>query len=184
MKELEDYTGEFSPQIRLEDFSKGVLVDLIKMYTKLYMALDGFWYLTVQERQGNDEALTCDIKTWEKQGGYEMSKIAKQLNIKGNDVIALMKALQFSPWSIQQEYQMEIINSRKAILTITHCPTLLALEKEGKGRENEICNMVDPGLYKDWASYFNPNIEVRCLKSPPRQSNSDICCQWEFKLEA
>ncbi|MFC2002984.1 hypothetical protein ACFLV4_03450 [Chloroflexota bacterium] len=31
MKELEDYKGEFFPQIRLEDFSKGVLVDLIKV---------------------------------------------------------------------------------------------------------------------------------------------------------
>jgi hypothetical protein len=91
MKELEDYTGEFSPQIRLEDFSKGVLVDLIKMYTKLYMALDGFWYLTVKGRQGNEEALTCDIKTWEKQGGYEMSTIAKQLNIKGDDVVGCRK---------------------------------------------------------------------------------------------
>ncbi|MFC2002887.1 DUF6125 family protein [Chloroflexota bacterium] len=182
MKELENYTGEFSPQIRLEDFSKEVLVDLVKMYTKLYMALDGFWYLTVKERHGNEEALTCDIKTWEKQSGYEMSKIAKQLNIKGDDVIAFMKALQFSPWYLHLEYQMEIINSRKAALTVTHCSTLLALEKEGEGRENEICNMVYPGLLKGLASFFNPNIEVRCLKSPPRQSENDICCKWEFSL--
>ena len=78
---------------------------------------------------------------------------------------------------------MEILSSKNAILTITHCPTLLALEKEGKGRENEICNMVDPKLFKDFASYFNPNIKVKSLKLPPRQSESDICCQWEFKLD-
>ena len=88
MKELEDYAGEFSPRLQLEDFSKKTLAGLIRMYTRLYMALDGFWYLTVQERRGNGEALQCDIETWAKQGGYEMSRIAKQLGIKGNDVTA------------------------------------------------------------------------------------------------
>ena len=182
MKELRDYSGEFCPELKLEDFSADTLSKLLRMYAKLYMALDGFWYLTVKERLGNDEALACDIKTWESQARYEMAKITKQLNIEGNDVIALMKALQFSPWSLQQQYKIESNNPNSAMLTITRCPTLEALEKEGEGREVEICDIVDPKFFKHLATFFNPHIEVRCIKSPPRKSKDEICCQWEFRL--
>jgi len=182
LEKISDYSGQFRPEIKLEDFSSDTLSKLGEMYSKLYMALDGFWYLTVMERLGNDEALACDIKTWESQAKYEMAKITKQLNIEGNDVIALMKALQFSPWSLQQQYQIDIKDKNNATLTITHCPTLDALEKEGQGRENEICNIVDLKLFKYFASFFNPDAEIKCLKSPPRKSKDEICCQWEFKL--
>ncbi len=45
MSRLRDYSGQFNPNLKLEDFSKEVLVKLIKMYGRLYMAVDGFWYL-------------------------------------------------------------------------------------------------------------------------------------------
>lgn len=182
MKQLDDYSGEFRPELKLEDFSTATLLALLKMYTKLYMALDGFWYLTVKERLGNDEALACDIKTWESQVNYEMVKITRQLNIEGDDIIALMKALQLSPWALHQQYKIQFKNENNALLTVTHCPTLEALEKEGEGRENEICNIVDPKYFKYLTAFFNPDIEVKCLKAPPRKSKDEICCQWEFSL--
>ena len=57
------------------------------------------------------------------------------------------------------------------MLTVTYCPTLDALEEEGEGREDEICNIVEPKILKAYASFFNPDIEVKCLKSPPRKSS-------------
>ena len=180
MKNLKDYRGQFLPNLRLSDFSPDALARMAGLYCKLYMALDGFWYLTVKERVSNEEALACDIQLWEKLSKYEMFNITEQMNIRGNDVIALMKAIQLVPWLQRMQYEIELNNHNHAILTVTGCPTLNALEKEGEGREKEICNIVEPGVLKGYAAYFSPDIGVKCLKSPPRKSKDEICCQWEF----
>ena len=182
MGKLHDYSGEFLPELKFSDFSSDTLAKLLALYCRLYMALDGFWYLTVKERSGNEEALACDIRTWERVARYEMEKIAKQLNIRGNDVIAVMKAVQMTPWLRQTQFEIEPKNHNEAALTVTHCPTLDALEKEGEGRENQICDRVDRKLFKEYAAFFEPAIEVTCLKLPPRKSKEEICCKWEFKL--
>ena len=184
MTQLNDYSGELRPDLKFSDFSHSALADLLALYCKLYMAMDGFWYLTVKEKISNEEALACDIQTWEKACKYEMAKITKQLNIQGNDVVALMKAIQVTPWMRQTQFEIEVKDENNAVLVVTHCPTLIALEKEGEGRENEICNMVDQKLFKYYASFFNPDIEVKSLKLPPRKSKDEICCRWEFRLES
>lgn len=180
MRKLTDYSGEFIPSLKPSDFSPDTLVELLKLYAKLYIALDGFWYLTVKERVSNQEALACDIAAWEKISKYEMKMTRALLNIQGNDVVAMVKAMQISPWFLHTEGKMEIRDQNHAVLTVTRCPTLDALEKEGQGRENEICNIFEPVTFKRYASFLNPNIETKCTKSPPRKSQDEICCRWEF----
>ena len=182
MKKLDDYSGDFKPDLKPSDFSSEALEKLIKIYAQLYKALDGFWYLALMERSGNDEALTCDILVWEKLCLYEMSKITKGLNIVGNDVKSMMKAFQLSPWAWNIKSNFEIINDNHVIWTVLHCPTVNALEREGRGRENDICNNVEPRLNRLYASFFNKDIQVNCLKTPPRESDKDYYCRWEFKL--
>ena len=180
MRKPSDYSGQFLPDLKFSDFSSDTLAELLELYCKLYMALDGFWYLTVIERISNEEALACDIRTWERLCKYEMAKITKQLNIQGNNVIALMKAVQLTPWFWNTTHKIEIENQNTAMLTVTRCGTLDALEKEGEGRENDICKIFEPIMFKRYASFFNPDIEVKCLKSPPRKNKGEICCQWQF----
>lgn len=182
MEKLSDYSGELLPELDPEDFSSETLRDLLMLYSKMYMGVDGFWYLTVMEKFGSDAALDCDIKVWEKASRYEMKNVTKQLNIQGNDAVAFMKALQLSPWYWTVKTQIEIVDPNTAILTVTDCPTLNALEKEGSGRENEICKIAEPIILKAYASFFNPDVEVTCLQSPPRKSQDDIACKWQFKM--
>ncbi len=61
MSKLDDYSGEFKPDLKPSDFSYEALEKLIKTYGQLYKALDGFWYLALMEKSGNDEALACDM---------------------------------------------------------------------------------------------------------------------------
>lgn len=182
MPQLEDYSGEFKPTLRPRDFSHEALEKLITTYAQLYKALDGFWYLTVMNRSGNDEALTCDIAVWEKLCLYEMEKITRAFNITGKDVQSLMKAFQLSPWSWNIKYEFEIMGDNHIIWKVNHCPTVNALEREGKGRENDICNNVEVRLNQLYASFFSPDIIVTCLKTPPRKDKDDCYCRWEFKM--
>ncbi|MCK4792529.1 MAG: hypothetical protein KAV87_52860 [Desulfobacteraceae bacterium] len=183
MKELTDYSGEFDPNIRYEDFSKNSLLELLNAYSDYIRKLDGFWYLMVKDRMGDDEAFACDTNVWEKMYAIEFEMTRKLFKIKGNDVVALMKAFQMSPWTRTYRHSMELQSPHHGILTVTHCPTLLALEREGEGREERICQQLEPKLFRKQADFFNPEIQVRALKLPPRKSKDEVHCQWEFKLE-
>jgi hypothetical protein len=180
MKKLDNYSGAFIPDLKLSDLSPDALAGLLKLYAKLYIAMDGIWYLALKERLGDKEALACDIEVWEKNCRYEVARIKRQLKIRGNDIVVLMKVFQLCPWCLQMKFNIEIRDKNSALFTTTYCPTLDALEEEGRGREGEICRVVGPKIMKAYAFALDPDIKVRCLKLPPRKSKDDICCQWEF----
>lgn len=183
MTEQLDYTGEFDPEFSYEKLSRETLLRLLRASTEYMLRIDGYWYLTVMDKFGNDEAFDCDLKVWEKAQRFETKTVSRLLNIRGNDVATVMKAIQASPWMRIYEYQIDLKDPNHAVVTYFTCPTLLALEKEGTGREKPICQILEPKMMKIIADYFNPDIQVIPLKVPPRTDYSDCCCQWEFKLE-
>jgi hypothetical protein len=183
MKELADYSGEFLSDLAMQDFSREALVKLLTTYAKLYMGMDGFWYMSVMERHGNEEALACDMRAWDRMIRYEMKKLTETLNIRGNDPIAFVKILQVSPWFRHMKFTADIENDTIAVMTVTYCPTLDALEKEGKGRQHATCAIVEPKLMQLYASLFNPNMRAQSLTPLPRQCPDDVCCRWLVKLE-
>ena len=185
MPELVDYSGKFDPEFNYDKLSKETLLKVLEEYVRYMIRIDGFWYLTVMDKWGNDEAFDCDHKVWiEKDlSSYEVKTISSLLNIHGDDVATVMKYIQVRPASWNREYEIDIKNNNHAILTIRTCPTLFSIEKDGTGREKLICQQIESKYWGIITDYFNPNIEVKGLKVPPRTNYSDICCQWEFKLE-
>jgi hypothetical protein len=184
MSKLLDYSGKFDPKFSHGKFTRDTLLKLLKLYSQYAHRMDGFWYLTVMDRWGNDEAFDCDVKVWRKYQLYETKVISDLLNIHGEDVVSVMKLIQVTrPAMWTYDYEIDIKNSDHAIFTVSICPTLFAIEKEGTGRERRICQGNCYQAHVIMAHYFNPDIMVTQLKLPPRASDSDVCCQWEFKLE-
>ena len=183
MKEMNDYTGEFDPHFSQENLSKEMLLKLLKAYTEYILKIDGYWYVTVMNKWGNDEALNSDIEVWERAKNFELKALTEAYNIHGNDVATLMKYIQTHPWITLSEHKIEVRDANYATLTHITCPTLFAIEKEGSGREKRQCAEVDFKFFHVMAHFFNPQIQVTPLKLPPRDSKEDICCMWEFKLE-
>lgn len=172
-----------APGFKPEALPQPLLLDLLKTYCRLYYAVDGFWYVSVMNRFGNDAAVELDLWVWRKQVKYEMDRLTRLLGIEGHDVPALIGGLGASPWFVNLEQTVEFDGKGRAVLSVTRCPTLEALEKEGSGREGRHCGTVELAIFKLYAEYFNPAIEVRGLALPPRQDRSGLCCQWEFRLK-
>ncbi len=180
MTYLGDYSGDFIPGVQARDFSHETLTRLFKAYARMYLAVDGFWYLAVKDRAGNDAALACDIAVWRKHCIYEMRRVTEALNIHGNDVPTLMKALQFVPFVQTTDYRIET-GRDSARFTVLQCPVLSALEKEGQGREAQICRIVELGMLQGYADFISPDIKVSCVQAPPRQDKAGVCCIWDFR---
>ncbi|MDD5094139.1 MAG: DUF6125 family protein [Dehalococcoidia bacterium] len=183
MSELEDYAGPFSPDVKYEDFSRDMLLELLSLQSDYMQKADGLWYVTVKNRVGDDVAFESDMWVWERAHVWELEQTTKLFKIGGHDVAALFKALQVSPWLRALKAQYDLKNSNYGIWTVLHCPTLIGLEKEGEGREKRICQKWDRKCKQLLADFFDPRIKATALKLPPRKSKDDICCQWEFKLK-
>src|SRR5512136_950080 len=98
MPELADYSGAFDPGFSHEKLNKETVLRLLKTYNEYMLRIDGFWYLTVMDKWGNDEAFDCDRRVWEKAQLWEMKRVSAVLNIRGDDVATLFKYIQVSPW--------------------------------------------------------------------------------------
>jgi hypothetical protein len=183
MTERSDYCGEFDPAIEYDDFSKEFLLGALKAYAGYIRRLDGIWYLAVKEQVGDDVAFACDRLVWDKMEVNDVETTFKLFNIKANDVAAVLKSLQMSPWTWNLEHHFELKDACHGIWTVTRCPTLLALEKEGEGREKKICRQIETELLQIRARTVNPKMRAVPLKLPPREEGDDVHCQWEFVLD-
>jgi hypothetical protein len=183
LTELNNYSGKFDAGLKYEDFSREVLLNTIREYAAYIKRLDGIWYLMVKAEMGDDAAARCDRLVWDKMEVNDARTVCNIFGIDGHDVDALLKTFQMSPCIQNMKYHMESGGGHRGVLTVTHCPTLIALEAEGEGRERRICGEIEPELFQIRARFVNPKIKATPLKLPPRQGNDEIHCQWEFRLE-
>ena len=180
---LKDYSGPFDPEFSHAKLERETLLEILRENSDYLRRLDGQWYVTVMQMCGNDVAFECDVKIWEKFILYELKATTDLLNIHGDDVVTVVKAMQATPWMWIHDRTFELKDQGHAVITYRNCPTQVYLENEGSGREKQICHVLERRLFEMTAHYFNPRIEVTALKLPPREKGSSISCQWEFKLE-
>lgn len=183
MRELTDYSGEFDPGMAYRDFSRDFLLKALKAYSHYIRKLDGIWYLAVKEHADDDLALACDMAVWDQMEVHDVQMTLDLFNVQGNDVTAMLKSLQMSPHSWNLEHHFEVLGPKRGIWTVTRCPSLLALEREGQGRERRICRIQETKNYSLRARSINPKMKAIPLKLPPRQNGEEIHCQWEFRIE-
>ena len=168
---------------KLESLSRDELIELVKLSSRMILALDGFWYLSVKELAGNDKALDRDNWVWDKVMKFYLGELARLLNVQGRDVADYMKVMHPRPEGLVLEEKVEILNRNDAIRTVTYCPTIVAMEKEGEGRDAFHCTAACAQMRGKHSKLFNPAIKVTCLKKPPRNSKDDIFCQFEYRIQ-
>jgi hypothetical protein len=186
MGELKDYSGEFTPNLKYEDFSKDFLIKVMREWTAAYLRQAEFWFQTIEEQGGQKLACNCEAATWHKMGAITVPKVAKALGIKINDILDALKIWQLLPDGpltgiIPVKY--DIKNRNHIIMTVTKCGSLEFFERRGQtDRIAWMCEKLELPTITSYLTSLLPNAEVRALKLPPRKSADEIPCVWEFKL--
>jgi len=179
-----NHRRESHSELEFEDLPRGTLVKLLKLYSNLLWSVDGFWYLGLKDRVGNEEALAYNNWLWERTiKKYLVNDIKEILQIEGTSLADYVRLLQARPMYFIFEEEIERQNDNEFVITVARCPVLEALEREGEGRDAIHCRAACTVMREKHAAFFNPNIQVRSLKLPPRKSRDEICCQWEYKGE-
>lgn len=151
------------------------------MHLRNMWAVDGLYYLFIEEKWGTEEATEIDRKVWEVMGKIEARKIKELFNIEGNDIVSVMKALSYSGWSMDLEDKEIEIQENKGIVRNIRCR--VQNTRLSKGLSEFGCKPVRWGFLKSFAKEFNPNIKVECVVCPPDKHKDDLWCEWIFTLE-
>ena len=190
MAELKDYSGEYTPDLEFEDFSKEALVRLLKAYRIIFVGLMGLWNTVNRKRMGVEEAFALDAEVYELVlRKFYLPLLKQAMSIEGDDVLSLLKVFQVAPDGAGggfYEFDYDVKNRNHVVLTFTKCPSLEYFE--AKGTEKDIQCLCGPGGVEDRAfaafcANTNPRMKCTALQVPPREDKSGICCKWEFKVD-
>ena len=181
--ELNDLSGPFNPNLRYSDFSKEFLVKIIGVWQWAWLQMDSAWFDVVKKRYGHQVAWECDLEMWFRVAQRCNPRYAKLANIPLNNVVDSLKLLQLPLDNTMGgifPVEYDIKNENHAIVTVRKCPSLEWCEKEDADRIVPMCQVNEPQIIKKYI--VNPNIKVKALKLPPRKSQDEIACQWEYKI--
>jgi len=164
----------------IQDIPKDKLADFVFMHLRDMWAVDGLYYLGIEETFGTEVATEIDRKVWEIMGKIEARKIKNLFEIKNDDVATMINALRFSGWALDLEDKEINVEKDKAVLRNVKCRVQNTRLK--KGLTEFACKPVRWGFLKSFAKEFNPDIEVKCNVCPPDEHPDTLWCEWVFRI--
>lgn len=166
-------------EVDFDSLPRETLLKLLKLYSRLFLALDGFWFLAAKEKYGYDAALELDIKAWDGYFPYEAKKIREAMDIKDTSIQGIVDTLKYSALVPCMVHEIPEVSEKKGIFALYGCPSLLAMEKAGYP---PTCEPAGTVVFDKYAKAINSKAKARFLDGPPRKSPQDVSCKWEFAI--
>jgi hypothetical protein len=148
-----------------EALSDDTLIDLLR---GIYFAVDGLWFLAVEECFGFDKACELDFKVFGRLGGVVARRMRKRFGIKGNDVSTAVKVLKI--WLEAEGWKVLEVesNRRHAVIQVEHCPWWNYLRRTGREKVIEaVCPTVCVRMFEGLAKEIEPEMTVEMSRQVP-----------------
>ena len=155
--------------------------EFIYLHLRDLWAVDGLYFLGIEEDFGTEAATDIDRRVWEIMGKIEARKLKAFLNLEKNDIPSMMHALQYSGWALDLEDKEVIVEHNRGVVRNVRCRVQNTRLK--KGLCEFPCKPVRWGFLKAFAQEINPHIVVNCKLCPPDKHPEDLWCEWEFTLQ-
>jgi len=165
----------------ISEIHKEKMADFIFMHLRNMWAVDGLYYLGIEEKWDTEAATEIDRKVWEVMGKIEARKLKKIFDISGSDIPSMIKGLRLSGWTLDLDDKKIVVEKERAFVRNASCRVQNTRIK--KGLSEFACKPVRWGFLKAFAKEFNPSIEVKCNVCPPDKHQDDLWCEWEFNMK-
>lgn len=166
----------------LSQFSKDELIELIEIYSKNWLAMDGVWFQSVERKLGMDEAMYHDAEAWKRFTVIEAKRIKEFLKLPDNPgVEGLEKALKLRFYANINEDRIEIDGNT---LTYTSVNCRVQRARERKGMPFHPCKSVGIIEYTEFAKTIDSRFTCECVSCYPDITDNECCCKWKFTLES
>ena len=156
----------------------GLLIAL-DVFAKNWLAHDGSWFLTVEERSGMDAAVELDAAAWRLFAAAEARRIMKAYGIQKNGGLdSLARALSFRAYSFVNPSRIERSGN---VLRFFMTSCRVQETRRRKGLPDFPCRPVGQVEFETFARTVDPRVTTRCVRCPP-DADANGQCAWEFTL--
>lgn len=164
----------------LAQLSKEKLIELIELYSKNWLAMDGVWFQSVEQKSGMDEAMYHDKEAWKRFTVIEAKRIKSFLELPEHPGLdGLETALRFRFYG-NLNVQEYIKNGESLIMRMVKCRVQDA--REQKGMVFHPCKPVGEVEYAGFAAAIDSRISCRCISCYPDVTDDSCSCSWEFSI--
>jgi hypothetical protein len=166
----------------IEELTREELIELTEVFAKNWIAHDGSWFLSIEEKYGMDMAIEMDIEAWRKFTVVEAKRLKKFLSLEDNSGIeGLKKALAFRLYSSLNEDEIVKVADNVLEYRVKTCRVQQARRR--KGLKDFPCKQVGIVEYSLFAKTIDDRFETEVVSCPPDITNKDYYCFWRFTLK-
>jgi hypothetical protein len=165
----------------LMQMPKEQLIEVFLLQMRNLWAVDGLYFLGIEEKFGTENATDIDKNVWEVMGKLEARRLKEIIKIESNDIPSIMNALKHTSWSLDLENKEIAIEKDRGVFRNKNCRVQNTRMK--KGLSEFPCKHVRWGYLKSFAKELNPDIEVKCNVCPPDEHPENLWCDWEFEIK-
>lgn len=164
---------------KIDELTKEELLELNKIYAKNWLALDGLWFQSIEEKLGMDMAIEMDKEAWKRFTVVEARRLIDFLGLgKNSGVAGLKKALSFRLYSTLNEDEIVHENNNTLIYRVKTCRVQHARRK--KGLPDFPCKSVGIIEYSLFAKTIDERFETEVLSCHPDITDAAYNCIWKF----
>lgn len=189
--EMDDYSGEFVPDLHLSDFSKEGLMKLVEVGGEIYGDVNRQWYRRIAARFGDEVADEIHHEVWFADGGtgdHENRTISRLMDFSDEvDETTAMKVWQCLPaMSTRMTLRFERVGDHEWEMHTPQCAVPEAGDSLGPEvmayMVDKICAHLELFGFRHGAARWNDRIRIDPIKLPPRADAGEPHCRWSIRL--
>lgn len=164
----------------IDELSRDDLLKIVQLYARNWLAHDGCWFLSAEEKFGMETAIELDTKSWACFSPVEARRIMQTFDLaEGGGLDTLEKALGYRLYAAVNRQEAVRVDEHALRFRMVECRVQQARQR--KGLPPFPCKAVGLAEYTQFARAVDPRIETKCMHAPP-DSVMEGFCEWEFTL--
>lgn len=164
----------------LDNLSRDQLCQLIEIYSKNWLALDGVWFQSIEQKFGMDEAMEHDANAWRRFTVIEAKRIKEFLKLPEHAGLdGLKAALNLRFYANLNKHEI-IIKDNTLLYRTLECRVQTARSR--KGMQLHPCKPVGIIEYTGFAKVIDDRFSCECISCYPDITDENCNCVWKFTL--